>query len=180
MSPYSQGIWDGTCGIYAALNAIQYLNGSFSDEDGNNLLAAIVDFYGKDFNSVIKDGIDDIPVEIILLHLKSVAKVKHLVDNLYVVKPPFSDNKEEIFDEIRSSFIQQKMIVYVGITDYIEGGHWTLIKSIDDQKAYFFDSVGMKSRRLSNIIISAEEEPKPVGQQTFIKPTEIQYVVKQG
>lgn len=179
-TPFNQGIWDGTCGIYAAINAIHYLNGIESEDDGNNLLAEVVNFYGNDYSSIVKDGIEEIPAENIINHLKKCEKVKHLVGNLTVIKPYFSLDVASNFLKIQKD-LGPNLIAYVGITDYIEGGHWTLIKSVSGfytKKAYFFDSVGMRSRNIDEIFMTTVDNPKASGKYTFINPKEIFYIMR--
>ena len=177
-SPYMQGIWDGTCCVYAFLNAIQYLRGELDEDVGYNLLYALVDHFG-DYGKIVKEGIDAIPAQELFSLLSE--KFPELADGISCAPPSWLDecglDKGKIFAKIEADLnaADGDLIVYVGIEDYIEGGHWTLIRRVNHRLVYFFDSVGMRSRHLDNIVMTDEDIEKVTGQLTYIKPSEIVY-----
>lgn len=179
MSPYKQGELDCTCGIYSVINSIKYLN-DLNNNEGSVIIDEIIEHYGKRYNKITMEGITYIPTELILRILKRGKKTKKLVADIELLKPNFSLNSAETFDIIRADLkkYKDKMIVFVGIVDYGIGAHWTLINKVDKNFAYFFDSGSMRRRVLKNIILTEKDEHDPTTRITYIKPCEIQYIIK--
>lgn len=174
ITPYLQGNFSAECGVYSTINAIQYFNEEFSEETENDLYKIIVKSY-RDYTDILLNGIEKVPLKK-LINVVRRSKLRHLVKNLEITRPKLSSDVKTAFEEIELAFSENDMLVYLGITDSVLGGHWTLIKNVDSDRVHFHDSVGLKTRKIKNLEFTDRSDPIIQKNKTLIYPKEIFYI----
>jgi hypothetical protein len=139
--PYRQGTLDSLCGVYALVNAVDYLCGPLTSFQSRKLFRQILlhlDAKGS-FVSHCTEGI----------MINEIASIlKYVVCKQYPIKryKPFHRqpgvNKQHYIETLRQFLAQPNTIVLLVLEGYL--GHWTLVQQITDKKLVTYDSLEIR------------------------------------
>jgi hypothetical protein len=163
-TPYLQGQIDGLCGLYAIVNAFQWLfPTSFTDDDAWELMTILCGAIAHKFPAVIWKGagVED-TVLLFKAAEKYAAKTPHL-KGLIVVTTPFArrkiDRAQDFWAEIgdwleAAKHAQTKRLACIGIG--YPDNHWTVVTKTSAKSVTFFDSWELKRLALRQFTISQD------------------------
>ncbi|RYD63601.1 MAG: hypothetical protein EOP83_11820, partial [Verrucomicrobiaceae bacterium] len=151
--PWQQGHFDGLCGIYSLINAMDYLHYGFSEDDCSTLFRYLVESAGTQFPAALFDGFDFEPLcnlaEFLPAHFKGRSKLRFL-------RPFVNETMEDVeqfFDEIRP-FVHESSVAVLGLGDPWD--HWTVCTKVDPSSFKLLDSYGLK--RLPKFVFALENQ----------------------
>ena len=135
--PYQQGDLDGLCGVYALVNAVDYLCGPLSNRKARQL-----------FQQILKHLETKAPLASRCCHgivINDIAGIlKSVVCQQYPIQrfKPFHRqpwvNKQRYIKILREFLQQPNAIVLLALEGY--HSHWTLVRQITDKKLVTYDS----------------------------------------
>ncbi len=163
-TPYLQGQIDGLCGLYAIINAFQYLfPASFTDDDAWELMSILCGAIAHKFPAVIWKGAG---VEDTILLFKAAeryaAATRHLKGSIAVTRP-FArrkiDRVQDFWAEIgewldAKPHAHNARLACIGIG--YPDNHWTLVAKKSAKSVTFFDSWELKRLALRQFTISQD------------------------
>lgn len=135
--PYQQGDLDGLCGVYALINAVDYLCGPLSRSQARRL-----------FKQILVHLETKAPLASRCTHgivINDIAGIlKYIVCKQYPIQrfKPFHRQpgvNKQLYLQTLTEFLQQpNSIVFLALEGY--HGHWTLVYRITDKKLLIYDS----------------------------------------
>ena len=135
--PYQQGDLDGLCGVYALINAVDYLCGPLSDRKARKLFEQILTFL-ETKAPLASRCTHGIVINEIAGILKSVVCKQYPIKRYKPFHRQPGVNKQRYIKTL-SKFLQQpNSIVLLALEGY--HGHWTLVYRITDKKLLIYDS----------------------------------------
>jgi hypothetical protein len=163
-TPYLQGQVDGLCGLYAIINAFQWLfPASFTDDDAWELMTVLCAAIAHKFPAVIWKGagVED-TVTLFKAAESYAAKSRHLKGRIVVTRP-FArrkiDRVQDFWAEIGAWLDaapqgQGKRLACIGIG--YPDNHWTVVTKKSEKSVTFFDSWELKRLALRQFTISQD------------------------
>ncbi|HEV3248941.1 MAG TPA: hypothetical protein VG124_17215 [Beijerinckiaceae bacterium] len=163
-TPYLQGQIDGLCGLYAIINAFQYLfPASFTDDDAWELMTILCGAIAHKFPAVIWKGagVED-TVALFKAAEKYAAATRHLKGRIVVTRP-FArrkiDRVQDFWVEIgawldANPHAHNTRLACLGIG--YPDNHWTLVAKKSAKSVTFFDSWELKRLALRQFTISQD------------------------
>lgn len=140
-SPYQQGQLDGLCGVYALVNAVDYLCGPLSTKEAQQLFFAILKHL-EDKPPLARRCCDGLVINDLAGVLNSVV-CKHYPIKRY---KPFHRqpgiDKTRYLQSLQTFLHQPNTLVLLALEGYYS--HWTLIHRITDKTLRTYDSSGMR------------------------------------
>jgi hypothetical protein len=161
-TPYLQGQIDGLCGLYAIINAFQYLfPASFTDDDAWELMTILCGAIAHKFPAVIWKGagVED-TVALFKAAEKYAAATRHLKGRIVVTRP-FArrkiDRVQDFWAEIgdwldANPRAHNTRLACIGIG--YPDNHWTLVAKKNEKSVTFFDSWELKRLALRQFTVS--------------------------
>jgi hypothetical protein len=148
--PWQQGHFDGFCGVYSLINAINYLQDDFSEDESQKLFEYLVRTIGPGFSAL--EGLDFDPLcdlaETVPGYLKGRPRLRltrPFVGETFV-------DPDEYFDVLQSLLMRNRIAI-IGLG--APWDHWTVVTAISKKSARFFDSYGII--RMNRDAFSLEE-----------------------
>lgn len=149
--PWQQGHFDGYCGIYSLINAIDHLHHDFSEDDCQKLFSHLIR-NSESIDQVVLDGLDFEPLcniaESIPAFLKGRSKVRFT--RPFIGEP--IECVREYFDAIQGA-LTPRCVAIIGLGEPWD--HWTVVTEVGKRSVRFCDSYGIK--RLNKASFSLEE-----------------------
>ena len=164
---WQQGRFDGLCGVYSLINAVNYLDGSFGEEDCGKLFEFIIKAGGTAFPSALYQGLG-------FMQLWGIAGAvrDHLAPQLTLqLSRPFyraqEDTLDSYLDTVAGLITGKDAVAIVGLGKPWD--HWTVIAEVDPRSVRFHDSYGIKRMKRSALSLTVGEDVTKVDyHQTII------------
>ena len=156
MSPHRQGSIDQLCGIYAVLNSTRLVLAP--QRVPSNLLSrcinALID--KKDTADFINTGTD---ITDIAHLLKAVICKEYLIER----SKPFHKKPGVPLDTYwkeAGKFLEERNRAVIVLFQTIYMGHWSVVRKVDEDKLYLFDSNGTRNLKREDCIMEEPTEAK--------------------
>lgn len=143
---WQQGRFDGLCGVYSLINAVDYLDRTFNEDDCGKLFEFLIKSAGTVFPPALYEGLahEDLWCLGNQIHKHLGARM-----TLNLSRPYYrhAATEDAFFESLREHFKSKRMVALVGLG--APWFHWTLIKGVTPKAVAFHDSYGIKTRRRS-------------------------------
>lgn len=150
--PWQQGHFDGLCGLYSLINAIDYLHHGFSEEDCAALFEHLVRASPEHFPAALYDGFEFEPLCNVAEHLPAFLKGRSAVRLLRPFVHEEVQTVDEFFCELRR-YVGPRSVAVVGLGDPWD--HWTVVTKVDRSSFRLHDSYGLK--RMPKFVFALED-----------------------
>lgn len=150
--PWQQGHFDGLCGIYSLINAIDYLHHGFSEEDCSALFEHLVRSGGSYFPQALYDGFDFEPLCNVAEALPTFLKGRSTIRLLRPFVGEEFEHVDEFFCELRP-YVGPRSVAVIGLGEPWD--HWTVVTKVDPSSFKLLDSFGLK--RMPKFVFALED-----------------------
>lgn len=139
---WQQGHFDGLCGVYSTINAVNYLDHTFGEDDCAAFFEFLIKAGGDLFPVALYEGLNFYPLVGIIEKA-----IKHLAPRMKIeMKLPFLQHEAATLDAylgaLRPMIDEPHSCCIVGLGE--PWGHWTVIKQVLPKSVAFHDSYGIK------------------------------------
>lgn len=156
--PASQGSLDGTCAVYAIINALSIvLPRQVTPTAEEQMLAALVDAYPGDVAALVKDGCERPEVDA-LLHgvLQWAKRQKWPAWEWRSLHPVVGEPTAEFLDAMRAELETPRSAALVGFGEDTKRGtryepHWSCVTRLSDQFIWLKDSSSYRRVPLADV-----------------------------
>jgi hypothetical protein len=173
MKPLRQGDLDGLCGVYASLNAVQYLVPAARDWGYlNKLMIHIVGaiYTAKD----VTGGGGELKMASVFSY--AAGKVSHdFKISMSMTNKGRADNFESPVEVMSTTF----KLGFPGL--FVLGyegrdSHWTVVRGINNDKVILFDSCGQKSFDRADVVWRKTVKVPAKSNKIVVSPTDINWI----
>lgn len=140
---WQQGHFDGLCGIYSLLNAVDHLHGRFSEDDCSKLFEFLIKAGGDLFPKAVYDGLDFEPLCGIARQLPAyLADHSEIVLATPYVASEAPETAEAFFTDLAGHITGRRAVAVIGLGQPWD--HWTVVSEVMPKSIRFVDSYGIK------------------------------------
>lgn len=139
--PYQQGDLDGLCGVYALVNAVDYLCGPLTKDEAQDLFEQILT-YLESRAPLAQRCVEGIMINQIASILKDVICKQYPIQRYRPFHRQPRISKQRYLQTLRKFLRQSNTLVLVALEGHYS--HWTLIRRITGRTLITYDSTHLR------------------------------------
>lgn len=149
--PWQQGHFDGYCGLYSLINAVDYLHPEFTEDDCEKLFACLV--RASDFvDHVMLNGLDFEPLCTVAESVPGFLKGRSTIRFIRPFVVGEVESTDEFLDAL-APMLGPNRVAIIGLGEPWD--HWSVASKITKRTVFFRDSYGIKRFRRAEFVLAA-------------------------